>query len=655
MKRLFIFILTILAAAVQPLCMRARITSDGRIPDLVVRQLEMLDDEVYKSMGTSGELSAIRKLNETAANLKHPYYETLSSYYFAHYYRWNHNLDSLEIWVRRLDVLTQDDILKYEGWNMLVKGYCIDGYLDKAWDEITKMNKKFASMPCLSTDRIVRNSLATVYFTLQYENEAEQMLQYVISEPENEYDRLSCQTAFLMLARLALARHQLDRANYFLNKVQNNLACLEKESKSYSRFKYHDLKWYYKIYFIRYCLEKQDVRTAKEMLEEMRREITPAGYTGTRLLFYSALADYYVVTGQIEQALQIWDKEIGLLGTNSGYSTAIYKRMADLQKKHGSYKVAYDTYLKLIQLRDSVEQNYNIRKINQIKTEYQAEQNKLQNKLLFSKSRSLYYLIAILSFFVILLVILISVNRRLKRVLSKLRQKAERSDRLKSMFLANMNHEIRTPLNAVAGFSQLLVEETDPGMCEQYIHIIKSNNDLLLNLLNDILDISRIESDMITFTFSNVYLPQVISELAETARLQVSHSVNVLEDVASELYIYTDKNRLIQILSNLISNAIKHTTEGSISIGYESTGSDTVRFYVQDTGKGIPEELQKEIFSRFMQAMEGRSEGVGLGLALCKGFVEHLGGRIGVESEIGKGSTFWFTLPTRLEDNYRLN
>ena len=214
-----------------------------------------------------------------------------------------------------------------------------------------------------------------------------------------------------------------------------------------------------------------------------------------------------------------------------------------------------------------------------------------------------------------------------------------------------MIHEIRTPLNAIAGFSQLLVEEENPEVCKQYIRIIKENNELLLNLLNDVLDISRIESDTISFTYSKVFLPDIVNGLYETAKLQIQPSVALLKDPVPDIFIDTDRHRLVQILSNLLSNAIKHTSKGEIRIGYNWDGTEKIRFFVADTGKGIPEEMQQKIFARFVQAVENHSKGVGLGLALCKGFVDHLGGEIGLESVEGKGSTFWFTLPCRMPDN----
>lgn len=327
------------------------------------------------------------------------------------------------------------------------------------------------------------------------------------------------------------------------------------------------------------------------------------------------------------------------------------REKADKLMKMQDYVGAYNLYLQLFDLQDSIQQDAYVHQISGFKAENEARQIQTENEQLYLKSHELYVMILGLVLFCILLFILIQINRRLKKQLIKAKYKAERSDHLKSAFLANMNHEIRTPLNAIAGFSQLLVEETDPEISAQYIQIINENNELLLNLLNDVLDISKIESGTISFSYSKVYLPDVINGLYETAKLQIQPSVTLKKGTTLNLSIYTDRHRLVQILSNLLSNAIKHTEVGEIRIGYGWSGKDKVRFYVSDTGKGIPEEMQQKIFARFVQAVENHSKGVGLGLALCKGFVEHLGGEIGLESVEGKGSTFWFTLPCRMSDN----
>lgn len=223
------------------------------------------------------------------------------------------------------------------------------------------------------------------------------------------------------------------------------------------------------------------------------------------------------------------------------------------------------------------------------------------------------------------------------------KEKAETADQLKSAFLANMTHEIRTPLNAIVGFSDLLSIETDPELRETYISLIKSNNELLLRLINDVLDVSKIESGMVTFAFTDIYLPSLMRDLYNVMNLRITEKVELILDICPDIMLRTDQSRLIQILSNLLTNAIKHTTHGSIRFGYKVI-EDFVHFYVADTGKGIPAKDLDRIFGRFVQ-LKGGYNGIGLGLAISKGLVTRLGGEITVSSKVGEGSTFRFTLP----------
>lgn len=223
------------------------------------------------------------------------------------------------------------------------------------------------------------------------------------------------------------------------------------------------------------------------------------------------------------------------------------------------------------------------------------------------------------------------------------KEKAETADQLKSAFLANMTHEIRTPLNAIVGFSDLLSIETDPEIRDTYIGLIKSNNELLLRLINDVLDVSKIESGMVTFAYTEVYLPSVMRDLYNVMQLRITEDVELILDVCSDITLRTDQNRMTQILSNLLTNAIKHTTQGTIRFGYKLI-DNYVHFYVSDTGKGIAAKDLDRIFGRFVQ-LKGGYNGIGLGLAICKGLVTKMGGEISVSSEVGKGSTFRFTLP----------
>ena len=231
-----------------------------------------------------------------------------------------------------------------------------------------------------------------------------------------------------------------------------------------------------------------------------------------------------------------------------------------------------------------------------------------------------------------------------EQMLIKAKEKAEEADRLKSAFLANMSHEIRTPLNAIVGFSSMLEEAEDQEEKHQYITIIEDNNKLLLQLISDILDLSKIEAETFDIIPERVNAKQLCNDLFQAIQMKTSPQVELrLKDNLPELTFTSDKNRLYQVLLNFVTNALKFTSEGNITIDYQIDGNE-VKFSVQDTGMGIEPEKQEAIFTRFVK-LNSFIPGTGLGLSICQSIVTQLGGKIGVESEPGKGSCFWFTHP----------
>lgn len=230
------------------------------------------------------------------------------------------------------------------------------------------------------------------------------------------------------------------------------------------------------------------------------------------------------------------------------------------------------------------------------------------------------------------------------------RDKAEELDRLKSAFLANMSHEIRTPLNAIVGFSSLLAETDSRNERQEYIKIVQENNELLLQLISDILDLSKIEAGTFNFVYTNVDVNETCAKIIKSMSMKVSKGVELIfEEPFPECYIYTDKNRFTQVISNFINNALKFTQQGSITLGYEQVSHQKIKFYVRDTGMGIPEEKQKSVFERFVK-LNTFVQGTGLGLSICKSIVSQMGGEIGVDSTEGIGSCFWFTHPYHAAD-----
>jgi len=239
-------------------------------------------------------------------------------------------------------------------------------------------------------------------------------------------------------------------------------------------------------------------------------------------------------------------------------------------------------------------------------------------------------------------------QKKVRDELEAAKQEAELAGEQKTAFLANMSHEIRTPLNAIVGFAGLLATATEEDR-NSYVEIIKGNTNMLLQLVNDILDMSKIEAGTLEFIYNDVDVNQIMRELEGIFRLRLEEADSpvriVFEPKLSVCFIHTEKNRVSQVLSNFLSNAFKYTSEGYITMGYEVRENE-LYFYVTDTGTGIPEGKVERVFERFTK-LDAKRQGTGLGLSISQTIIRKMGGEIGVVSEYGKGSTFWFTLPVK--------
>lgn len=244
----------------------------------------------------------------------------------------------------------------------------------------------------------------------------------------------------------------------------------------------------------------------------------------------------------------------------------------------------------------------------------------------------------------------ISILRKTYSRLKEAKEQAEEANRLKSAFLANMSHEIRTPLNAIVGFSNMLPHVEEEEEMEEYVSIIENNTELLLQLINDILDMSKIEAGAYDFSETLVDVNQIMEEIEQSARLRIKNNAIrlIFEERLPQCTLYVDKNRLVQLITNFLTNAIKFTEKGMIKMGYRLKDVHTICFYVSDTGCGMSEEQCRHVFDRFIK-YNSFIQGTGLGLSICKMIVEKMGGEIGVNSQENKGSVFWFTLPYRKE------
>lgn len=238
---------------------------------------------------------------------------------------------------------------------------------------------------------------------------------------------------------------------------------------------------------------------------------------------------------------------------------------------------------------------------------------------------------------------------RMKRELLVAKEKAETSDKLKSAFLANMSHEIRTPLNAIVGFSRIIAESEDTEERLEYYNIVEANNERLLQLINEILDLSKIESGIVEFSITPVRLQPLCKEIYDAHVFRCPSGVELIYEHSDEdIVIDGDKNRIFQVISNLIGNAFKFTTVGKVSYGYHQEGKNIV-FHVTDTGIGIQPDKLSRVFERFVK-VNSFAQGTGLGLSICKTIIERLGGNISASSEYGVGTTFAFTLSAKEEE-----
>lgn len=389
----------------------------------------------------------------------------------------------------------------------------------------------------------------------------------------------------------------------------------------------------------------KSLQIASKILEEHKLE-------RRRLELKNVYATYYWANQEYDKAISAFTylyERYKRAGRETVVANMLRYR-SEVEFEAGRYKEAAIDCFKMARLQDSIRQTTFYKELAEMQAQHETDKLELQNQkmemeAMHARNVLIFMGVGVLVLVLIcaLLVFLVCQKHRLGEQFKLAKEKAEEADRIKSAFLANMNHEIRTPLNAIVGFSQVLVDEEDKETRQEFANIIQSNNELLQRLVGDVLDLSKIDSNTMSLIYKKQDIASLMKEIYNVILLRMPDGVELLLDDCEELEMETDRNRLTQILTNLLTNAIKHTREGFIRFGYKKTDG-FVEFFIQDSGEGIPEDKVDSIFSRFVQ-LDDWSKGVGLGLAICKGLVGQMQGKIWATSKLGEGSVFFVRLP----------
>ncbi|MEG1543284.1 MAG: HAMP domain-containing sensor histidine kinase [Tannerellaceae bacterium] len=545
-----------------------------------------------------------------------------------------------------------DDLLRVKSWNIYtLSREGMFNLVPDAVNELKRLAKKYNNK---NGEDLANQSLADYYLSNHLQHEGEQLYEEILQNMEERDAPIVKQTYIL---RQLINRHSsADKRMFYLEKLARIVhKCKEKGITDVGDEVSVDYLEY--LVYRGYAMEaykQKNLKMLKSNYKKLERMVEVLNMVVLRSDLASAKAYCLRLEGHYDEAIAIYDKLLQQYICDKRMMAILetYKEKANTYYEAGRGMEAMDASRIYVQIKDSISETTYYNKLAELKTKYELnklELNSKQMELEHSETRGQMLVMfggLILLALICLLLGYVAYSRScLGKALQLGKDKAEEADKLKSAFLANMNHEIRTPLNAIIGFSQVLIEEEDKDKREEFAQIIYHNNELLQRLISDVLDISKIESNMITFTYALTDLPQLMKEIYNMTLLHMPEGVELILAPTPSVEIQTDRNRLTQVLTNLLTNATKYTVKGSICFGYEVLETE-IAFYIKDTGHGIPADKLETVFSRFVQ-LNDYTKGVGLGLAICKGFVDKMGGRIELISEVGVGSTFTVILPRK--------
>lgn len=629
------------------------------LPD--TSRLSALNEWAYKNIRSSSFLYSAQRLLREAKKQRNAYYEGNAYFLLARYY-YSKNPDSMRYFIKVSEpvFLAQhrlEELFRMKGWDIYTLS--VEGKREEVIPAADAVREEARRLNYPDGEDVVDQVLANYYMNSKLVGEGMKLYEEVLQRMENRNSPLM--KRIYIIRQLQNQNIDSEKRIHYLDKLRGYIE--ECKAAGIDQLDvetplYYVEYIYYRSYALAYIAMRDAAKAYAPLLEAEKiiqtyhlEKIEELAMKNTWLL-------YYQLTGSFHKTIEYADELIRIAKAANRMTTLVdvLPIKAHAYYKAGQGMEAARVYQEYIYLNDSISQAKFYSDLASLKVQHDVDRLELANKEMELEATHARIQIFVmgggLTFLALICGLLVYVawsRHRYSRQLKKAKEIAEEADRMKSAFLANMNHEIRTPLNAIVGFSQVLVEEEDKDVRQELAAIIQNNNELLQRLIADVLDISKIESNSMSLRYARESLPSLMKEIYNVILLKMPTGVDLLLDECQPLEIETDRNRLTQVLTNLLNNAIKHTEEGMIRFGYQMEDR-SVRFFVQDTGEGIPPDQLENIFSRFVQ-LSSWSKGVGLGLAICRGLVEKMGGKIEVVSEVGKGSIFYVTVPVSRPDN----
>lgn len=570
-------------------------------------------------------------------------------------YYYSKDVDSMRYYIRKaepvfLEVGRVEDLFRVKAWNIYTLTSRRED--DEVLREVNALRELSREMNFPDGLNMANQALADFYIETGFMSEGISLYKEVLQDMEEREAPLH--KRINIIRQILNKGGSIETRKYYLDKLKTYIDLCDRDSitELNKELPLVYIKYFYHRSYAAYYIDVKDAKQAHSHLELMKYYIKEGNLPNEVRSVMNLELAYYRLIQDYDRALALADTLLYDFRSKK-QNTQILRMLvfrADILLKKGKGVEAAKTYKEYALLKDSVTSAEFYEDLAKLRNLHDMDKLKLQNKqmeLEASETHSQLLLLwgglALLAMVCCFLGYISYSRHRYGQQLKVAKEKAEEADHLKSAFLANMNHEIRTPLNAIVGFSQVIADEEDAETRHELSNIIQSNNELLQRLIEDVLDISKIESNTLTFVLANHEMKALMKDIYSIILLRMPENVELRLDDCQPFTLYTDRSRLTQVLTNLLTNAIKHTKKGYICFGYDVTELE-IRFYVTDTGEGIPNDQLERVFDRFVKLTEW-TNGVGLGLAISKALVTKLGGRIEVTSQQGVGSTFSVIFP----------